>query len=396
MRNAIGIVVALLTSIASGALAQPPANVVLDEVTMQDLERMRRVTGELRAFQRSRLAARQQGLVLELGVREGDDVTKGQVIARLDSVLAVLTVASAEASVAALDATVAEREAELERAKLDYERYESLINQASASSQEFDDARVDLASAQARLLSAQADVLAAEARLALDKQRVEDMVIRAPFDAKVVSTATDVGEWIGEGDQVVELYSVASIEAWVDVPEASADRMAGVGSTVMVHIPALGGDVQGTVRQIVPEVDPLSRLFPVRISVPNDSGILKPGMSVTAMIPTGQRAQMLTVSKDAILRDDAGEFVYMAVPNEMPQVPFDQVAAPMRITREFAVGDRVAIRRGGLQPGMQLVVEGNERMFPMQPLIDVSATAHTGSKEQQANEEQSEEAQQGG
>lgn len=377
MRSKFGIVVVLLASFASAALAQPPANVVLDEVRMQELERMRRVTGELRAFQRSRLAAREEGLVLNLDVRAGDEVTKGQVIARLDSVLAELTVASSEASVKAMEATVAERQAELDRATLDYERYESLVSQASASSQELDDARVEVASADARLQRAQADVLAAEARLALDRQRVQDMVIVAPFDAKVVSTATDVGEWIGVGDQIVELYAVESIEAWVDVPESTVERMAGVGSTVMVDIPALGRQVEGTVRQIVPQVDPLSRLFPVRISVPNDSGLLNPGMSVTAMIPTGQRAEMLTVSKDAILRDDAGEFVYMAVPNERPDLPFEQVAAPMRITREFATGDRVAIRQGALQAGAQVVIEGNERMFPGQPLIDVSATANT-------------------
>ncbi|MEO0632405.1 MAG: hypothetical protein AAFY46_17005, partial [Planctomycetota bacterium] len=45
------------------------------------------------------------------------------------------------------------------------------------------------------------------------------------------------------------------------------------------------------------------------------------------------------------------------------------VAMPMQISRLFAVGQRVAIRRGGLSEGTQVVIEGNERMFPMQPLM---------------------------
>ena len=141
-------------------------------------------------------------------------------------------------------------------------------------------------------------------------------------------------------------------------------------------VPALTGEIKGTITQIVPAVDPRSRLFPVRIAVPNDRNLLQPGMSVTAMIPTGAKEEMLTISKDAILRDDAGEFVYVAMPNEQaPDSPFKEIAMPMRISRQFAIGSRVAIMAGSVYPGARLIVEGNERMFPTQPIVDVSATA---------------------
>ncbi|HBU42179.1 MAG TPA: hypothetical protein DEB57_04775, partial [Microbacterium sp.] len=247
----------------------------------------------------------------------------------------------------------------------------------------------DLASAQARYQRAVADVTAAEARLELDRQRLKDMVIRAPFNAKVISTQTDVGQWLSIGDEVCELYAVDSIEAWVDVPESVIERMSSVGDSVSVQIPALAGEIQGTITQIVPAVDPMSRLFPVRIAVPNDRNILQPGMSVTAMIPTGAKQEMLTISKDAILRDDAGEFVFMAVPNEQqPDSPFKEIAVPVRITRQFAIGDRVAIMPGGMPPGARLIVEGNERMFPTQPIVDVSATARENRNQQAQSAEQ--------
>jgi membrane fusion protein (multidrug efflux system) len=374
---------------AAVAQAQMPANVVIDEARMETVERLRRVTGELRALQRSRLAAREEGQVLTLSVRAGDEVEKGQVLASLDPVLAELTVASAEANLDALRASVAEQQAEVDRAQFDFDRIESLVERSSASSQEFEDARVDLASAQARYQRAVADVTAAEARLELDKQRLKDMVIRAPFNAKVISTQTDVGQWLSIGDVVCELYAVDSIEAWVDVPESVIERMSSVGDSVSVQIPALSGEIQGTITQIVPAVDPMSRLFPVRIAVPNDRNILQPGMSVTAMIPTGAKQEMLTISKDAILRDDAGEFVFMAVPNEQqPDSPFKEIAVPVRITRQFAIGDRVAIMPGGMPPGARLIVEGNERMFPTQPIVDVSATARENRNQQAQSAEQ--------
>lgn len=364
-----------LLLVAAATHAQPPANVVIDEARLESLERMRRVTGELRALQRSHLAAREEGQVLSLEVRAGDEVEMGQVIASLDPVLAELIVASSEAGLDALRAGVAESQAELDQARFDFDRVQSLIQSASASSQEGEDARVSLASATARLQRAQADVAAAQARLALDRQRLKDMVIRAPFNARVVSTSTEVGQWLNIGDTVCELYAVDSIEAWVDVPESVIERMSSVGASVAVEVPALGGELAGTITQIVPAVDPQSRLFPVRIAVPNDRDLLQPGMSVTAMIPTGAREEMLTISKDAILRDDAGEFVFMAVPNEQPESPFKEIAIPARISRQFAVGNRVAIRIGTIQPGARIIVEGNERMFPTQPIIDVSATA---------------------
>ncbi|MFI4892575.1 MAG: efflux RND transporter periplasmic adaptor subunit [Phycisphaerales bacterium JB058] len=386
MRSLILICVSFMAAVAQ---AQMPANVVIDEARMETLERLRRVTGELRALQRSRLAAREEGQVLTLSVRAGDEVEKGQVIATLDPVLAELTVASAEANLDALRASVAEQQAEVDRAQFDFDRIESLVERSSASSQEFEDARVDLASAQARYQRAVADVTAAEARLELDRQRLKDMVIRAPFNAKVISTQTDVGQWLSIGDEVCELYAVDSIEAWVDVPESVIERMSSVGDSVSVQIPALAGEIQGTITQIVPAVDPMSRLFPVRIAVPNDRNILQPGMSVTAMIPTGAKQEMLTISKDAILRDDAGEFVYMAVPNEQqPDSPFKEIAVPVRITRQFAIGDRVAIMPGGMPPGARLIVEGNERMFPTQPIVDVSATARENRNQQAQSAEQ--------
>lgn len=365
-------VVAMACSAWMGAsvLAQPPAQVRVDEVRLETVEQMRRVTGELRALRRSRLATQEEGLVLELGVRQGDSVVRDQVIARLDGRNPEFELDRLRAELAALEAGLLEREAQRDLAERDLERVRKLRDEASASQQELDDAVLEAAVARARVERARADIAAAEAAIARAEKRVADMTIRAPFDGRVVALMTEVGQWVDTGAAVVELYEIGSIEAWIDVPERFAGRLGAVESgeapPVLVNIEALGESREGEIIHIVPAADPLSRLFPVRIRVPDEAGDLRPGMSVVAEVATGERIEAVTVHKDAILRDDAGEFVYAAVPNERGE---GLMGVPMRISRQFAVGDRVAIRGGGLQPGMSAITEGNERMFPTQPVI---------------------------
>lgn len=83
-------------------------------------------------------------------------------------------------------------------------------------------------------------------------------------------------------------------------------------------------------------------------------------MSVLGRVPTGAMDPVMTVAKDAILRDDAGAFLY-----------FDAggVAAVARLEIRYAVGERIVVRSGRLSEGVGTVVEGNERVFPGQPLL---------------------------
>ena len=87
------------------------------------------------------------------------------------------------------------------------------------------------------------------------------------------------------------------------------------------------------------------------------------------MVPTGKKEALLTVSKDAILRNAAGEYVY---------INSGGVAAVAPIERRFAVGNRVVIRSPMVREGVQVVVEGNERMFPGQPLVILNGDGVSG------------------
>lgn len=338
----------------------PPATVIVDSARMEVVEQWREVTGSLRTARRSVVAAEESGRVVELCCMEGDSVTGGQVMARLDDTLARIAVDSAEAAYLSRQAEVSEWEAEVERARLDLDRVERAAELRSANQREVDEARQSMAARLARLERAQAELSAAESARATARERFADMTIEAPFDGRIVRRMTESGQWVDAGGAVVEIVSLDEIEAWLDVPERYLARLLEGSQTVRVRIEALGEEVELPVTAVVPQADELSRLFPVRVALSNAEGRLRPGMSAVGLIPTGQSEPALTVAKDAMLRDDAGEFLYWNAGG---------VAAVARVERLFAVGDRVAVRAARLPPGAEVVIEGNERLFPGQPLI---------------------------
>jgi RND family efflux transporter MFP subunit len=367
--TAIVQIVAFVAITSSPLLAQqdgpPPANVTVGEVRSESIVRHRAVTGEIRSRLMSAIASQVEGLLVELDVEEGDVVEKGQVLARLDATRAEIEVTRAEADVEYARAVVAQRVEELENAKRDLERIEKLDQLGSAGVSQLDESRTLVASRNALHAQAQAELATAEGDLALALRELEDMTIEAPFAGRIIDKSSEIGQWIGRGDTVVALVSLDKLEARIDIPEdiypAVHNAMQEHGS-IELRLPALGlgsgQEIYGHVISILPGADSLSRLFPVRIEVDNSTGNLRPGMSLNAYVPTGVRADYITVSKDAIVRSPNGEMVFYVS---------DGTAAVAPIERLFAVGERVAIRSPMLQAGMSVVTSGNERLIPGQP-----------------------------
>ena len=362
---AAGLVIGVSAGIASAQPGPPPATVRVDLARMEVIEQRRPVTGELRATRRSMLASQAEGLVVRLCCREGDVVNAGDEIAGLDDTLAAIAVEGAESAVASAEATVAEREAQLERATIEVDRIASLVKRSSASPSEVDDARTAQASAKARLAQAKAELATRKTELARATEDLADMRIRAPFSGQIVMRAVEVGQWVDLGGDVVEIVALDTVEAWLDVPQTMADRIRTGDVRARVRIEATGQELEAPIASVIPSADPRSRLFPVRVVLDNADGRLKPGMSVVGLLPTGSAEPTLTVSKDAILRNDAGEFVYWNAGGTA-------VVAPVQ--RLFAQGLRVAVRAPALRPGAEVVIEGNERLFPGQPLNVMNPT----------------------
>lgn len=342
----------------------PPALVVTDAARAETVDQWREVTGELRSLRRSTLASRQEGLVSELLVDDGGAVEAGQVIAKLDDTLAKIQVRRAEADVVAKRSMVAMRRTELDRAKRDVERYGKLDRPDSVSATELDQTRSRAAMMESQDAQAAAELASAEADLASAQERLAQMTIVAPFKGRVVKKLTEVGQWLQFGGGVAEVIALDELEARLDIPEETAAALVGGSSSARVRVRALGIEKTGPIELVLPEADARTRLVGVRVRLENQDLRLRPGMSITGLVSTGKAAASITVHKDAVLRDDAGEYVWWNAGG---------VAMVARVRTLFAVGDRVAIS-AQLPPNAAVIVKGNERiMFPGQPVMDANS-----------------------
>ncbi|MGE3108769.1 MAG: efflux RND transporter periplasmic adaptor subunit [Phycisphaerales bacterium] len=372
--------------------------VVTDAARLETIEQQREVTGEIRALRQSVLASQEEGWVIQIQPREGDLVHEGQVVARLDDALAKIELARAESVVAKWEADLAERTATVEKAERDLKKFEAAASRGGASETEVPDARSALAVAQARVDQAKAERATAKSVVDLAKKRLRDLEIKSPITGRVASRRTEVGQWVGKGDPVIEIVQLDIADVWLNVPESLAPRLqrainqseSGIaGGKVENGIPvgafkipllidALGEERLGSVVALVPRADPLSRLVPIRVLLENKDEIIRPGMSVRGVVPVGASQPTLTISKDALLRGDSGPYVYFNAGG---------VAAIAHVDVLFGVQNRLAIRSPQLRDGTPVVVEGNERLFPGQPLAPTPRAAPAKNSPPQGNGE---------
>jgi len=330
----------------------PPATVRLGMAERRTVQSRFQVVGRLQEIRRATVAAEVSGKIVQVPVEEGDAVIGGKtVLARIEDTWAKLELAAAEAEVASAEAT-------LDQSELDLRYLERLLESESAKPREGEDQRATVA-------SNRADLKAAVARRNRAEERTNRLAVVAPFDGWVVDKLTEVGQWAEAGSAVAEVISRGEIEAVVNVPERLINRIE-VGDSLELNVDAIDIRTQGQVASVTPSGRNTARTFPVKVRLPDHEGKLKPGMSVTASLPTSKREDRLTVPRDAVFFQPTGAVVWIAQPGErMP------TAAPVQVRVLFPAGDRYAIEPAGggdLQPEMRVVTEGAELLMPGQPL----------------------------
>jgi RND family efflux transporter MFP subunit len=214
--------------------------------------------------------------------------------------------------------------------------------------------------AQARVDAAKRAIVEGQRQVDLLKIRLEDMTVRAPFDARVVVRHVDPGEWIEPGEPIVTLVSTGAIEARLEVPERFSASVAEHADRIYADVVGLGSTLPSTEVRVIPDVDPQARLFRVVLTLDNPEGALAPGMSVVAWIPTSDEAEHLTVPKSAVVRSGRDAYVYRSATNAEGKA----TAARTPVKVLFDWQDRLAVVADELKAGDSVIVEGNERLMP--------------------------------
>lgn len=344
---------------------RPPSTVIVRPVEAKEVVEYLSVTGTLRAVRRAEVAARESAAVDSLNTDEGDLIEAGTVIAKLDTRRLEALKQEATAALTASKAELTQREAERERAVLDEEMMRGLWDERAVAEREYLDSLREMKVSEARVNAAKEAIEVASKRFDLLDVRFDDLEIKAPFSGRVVAVHIELGEWVNEGDPVITLVSTGEVEAWLQLPERKASLLRQASpESVQIRLPGRDESIKADKISIIPDVEGRSRNFNLIAHIPDPENLLTPGSSVEASVPLGLPSKQLVISADAILKSYSGNHVY--VPDTSNEGPPTAKQIPVELLYERN-GESI-LAEGALKAGDQIIVEGNERLFPGTPL----------------------------
>ena len=264
---------------------RPAGDVRTATVERIEVPRVETAVGTIRAVHETQVAAKLLAKVVEVRVKAGQRVRRGEVLVRLDDADLKARLQQAQA---AADAARARRD----QAQIEYDRVVRLFEQDSAARIELDRVRNALKAAEADLERAEQAVREAETVLAY-------ATIRSPIDGVVVEKHVEAGDTVTPGQAVVTLYDPSRMQLVARVREALTRRLR-VGQTIRVRIESLGKTCEGTVSEIVPEAETASRTFSVKVTGPCPPDVYT-GMFGRLLIPV-DRERVLVIPRAALRR----------------------------------------------------------------------------------------------
>lgn len=335
----------------------------VDKVVVEPRAQTMPVIGRFVATESGIVATRLAERVDEVAVRVGDRVERGAVLARLASDRMRSERALRVADLRKAEALITREKAGLEKMRQTYARITSLRGSTAFRKDREDDTERDMEIATSALGQAEADVLRARANLNLADLALKDTTISAPYPGLVIAKHTVAGNYARVGDPIVTLLNDKDLEIEADVP---AIRTTGLVPGVKVSVTLQSGArLDAKVRAVVQEENARTRTRSVRLTpyLENTTGDLAANQSVTVEIPIGKASDVVTVHKDAIVIMKGRAMVYVVE---------DGKAAIRPVQTGPAIGGRFEVM-GGLKPGDVVVVRGNERLRPGQPVQPLDA-----------------------
>lgn len=219
-----------------------------------------------------------------------------------------------------------------------------------------------------RIQQEKANLEAANARIRLIEDNIQQGTIYAPFDGYITKKITEVGQWLEKGDQAVAMIAASPLKVEVNLPQFQFNEVQ-VGSRAEIVLESHEVNTKtrvfsGDVIEKVPQGDPVSRTFPVRLKVSKTNSSLAPGMLVKVRFTPNRKdlEKRLFVPKDSIVRTPKGANVWVVRENEEKKMMAYQVT----VKTGKLVDSMIAVEfvDGRIEPGEWVVVDGNERLKP--------------------------------
>ncbi len=334
----------ILTCSLANAQGPPPARVITGEVINREVSTTQSVTGILYYERVSNISTEVVGLVEGVEVNQGDHVKKGDVLVRLNTEIL-------EREIALTRTRMEQADLRIDNTKKNYKRLERLYKSSGVSEKDYDDAFYTFQDAE-KEKQAMKDSLA---KLLIQKSR---SVIRAPFAGIVLSKGVDSGAWVQQGKQLVSIGSSSDLFVRAPIAENSLQFVT-MGEKVEVLLNAFNRRIEGTVVDIDPVADLKTKNVFLKIRIP-PMELVAQNMSATVSVPNSVKRQLSVFSRAAVIKFQGKDFVYTVKEGKSSILPVHIVAY---------LGDKVAVDTPYIVPGLPVVIEGNERLRPDQPVV---------------------------
>ena len=327
---ALGAVQGAASASAGTAAAGRPPSVEVARVELVKLTDDTQAVGSLRSRRGVVIRPEVSGRITQLNFNDGQRVRKGQLLVQFDDQLQL--------------AQVQQSVAELSIAQANQKRNQELVAQNFISQRSLDESAANLQVAQAKLSLSQATA----ARLK----------ILAPFDGIVGIRQVNVGDYLKDGADIVNIEDIEAIFVDFRLPERFQSKVKR-GQTAMLDIDALPGrKYTAQVQAIDPLIDANGRSVGVRGCIDNRQLQLRPGMFARVNAVFGERDNARVIPEEAIVPQGGRQFVIKLLAGPTAQT---------RITKRVEV--KVGLRRpgkveilDGLEAGDTVVSTGQQRV----------------------------------
>lgn len=345
MRRFIAIPLVTMLALAPGCGGEEEQEVVftrpvtLERVLSMDLTDHIEATGQLIPENRAEIAAEVSGRITEIRIDEGQHATAGSVILFIDPERRELDRNRARAQFE--EARAGQREQIRE-----HKRFQDLFSRNVASQSQLDAALTQLELARSRVAAAKADLGTAE-------RAVADANVAAPFAGHIAERFVSVGEYVQQGQKLVELVALDPIQVEFHVSEADSGLVE-FGQRVDVTVAPYPDEVFDAIVSVIsPKIDARSRTLKVKGRIDNSDARLRPGLFARVDLGLMTREGVTMIPEEAVLQRADGAVVFLS--NGDSRVK--------RIVVETGVhrGGQVEILRGVAQ-GDLVVTRGHSKL----------------------------------
>jgi len=306
--------------------SRPPTPVEVAKVSKKPVMDKFEAVGTIEAENAITVVAEIDAAVVSLPFHEGDPISSGGLIAKLDD--------------SQLKAEEERAEALRDQANASYARIKNIVDQGAGAPQDLDDAAAGLK--------------VAEANLAYAKARLAKTQITAPFDGILGSRQVSPGAFVRAGQAITNLTKIDLIRAYFSVPERFLSKLT-LNSEVTVSTTAYPGyELQGKIDVIEPALDPETRSARVIAKVKNPGGKFRPGMSANIVAILSQRKNALTIPSEAVFAEGDNFFAYV--------VKDDSTVTRTSLTLGIRLPGTVEVLNG-LEENMQVVRAGHQKLY---------------------------------